>query len=460
MAWPWPLSLITRTTAAPVRQRSFDAATGDRRGKGMGMFGPINGEVGAGLELTRRRARYLEANNPWCTNGVSVWCSHLTGSGIRPTAKTNSIDERQIVSAEFETWADDPANFGGMANFWGLQEQVARHLVRDGEALAAIEMSLNGFGIRLIAPDQLDQAKTANLGDGRLIVQGVEFDARGNRVAYWIFPDAPHSEFTQFAVSERYAATDILHIFKPMSAGQVRGVSWLAPVVLTTHELDQLSDALLVGAKTSAMLAGFLTDINNTSTETVFDFDDEGAVSLEPGTIQALPAGVDIKFSAPDAAKDAPAFVRLNLQAIAAGMGLPEHLLSGDLTNANYSSIRAGLLPFRQRVEQVQYHTLVPQFLLPIWRRWLAFQITSGRMDISADLDVEWIMPRHLQVDPSKDVDAVTKMLDAGLMSRTQAVAELGWSIDDLDAEIAQDREREARLGLNFNQSEGAPNAA
>ena len=35
--------------------------------------------------------------------------------------------------------------------------------------------------------------------------------------------------------------------------GQVRGVSWLAPILLTVNEFDQLQDALLVGAKIAAI---------------------------------------------------------------------------------------------------------------------------------------------------------------------------------------------------------------
>ena len=42
--------------------------------------------------------------------------------------------------------------------------------------------------------------------------------------------------------------------------------------------------------------------------------------------------------------------------------------------------------------------------------------------------------------------------IDAGLASRRQKVAERGWSVEELDAEIAADRERESAAGLSFNQ--------
>ena len=108
------------------------------------------------------------------------------------------------------------------------------------------------------------------------------------------------------------------------------------------------------------------------------------------------------------------------------------------------------LIPFRQRIEAAQYHILVPQFLAPVWRRWVALESLSGRLDLPPDTPAEWIAPRASWVDPLKDVQAVARALERGLMSRTQAVAELGWDIEALDAEIAADRDREAALGLDF----------
>lgn len=54
-------------------------------------------------------------------------------------------------------------------------------------------------------------------------------------------------------------------------------------------------------------------------------------------------------------------------------------------------------------------------------------------------LAVEWLPPRPLQVDPLKDVQATVAEINAGLTSRKKAVAERGWSVADLDSEIALD---------------------
>ena len=140
---------------------------------------------------------------------------------------------------------------------------------------------------------------------------------------------------------------------------------------------------------------------------------------------------------------------------LAAGLGLPEHLVSGDLTGANYSSLRAGLLPFRQRVEQIQYGIFVPQFLRPVWRRVLTIGALLNALEFDSAMPVDWMMPRPMQVDPLKDVQATTAELAEGLTSRRKAVAERGWNVEELDAEIAADNARQKVLGLTF----GAPPA-
>lgn len=186
----------------------------------------------------------------------------------------------------------------------------------------------------------------------------------------------------------------------------MRGASWLAPILLTLNELDQLQDALLVGAKIAAMHAGFVTDQNNLGGTGAFpEADDLNEIPMEPGVVRILPAGTDIKFNAPTEAEDSIAFAKLTLGQIAAGMGVPQHLLDGDLPNANYSSLRAGLIPFRQKIEHFQYHQLVPQVLALLWRRVITRACPAGDLDL-ADLTpafkVEWLAPRTMQVDPEK----------------------------------------------------------
>lgn len=440
MAFPL-LPKILRRKAKPQHVRRFDAAAGGRRGWGMGTMGRINPEVAAAGPRLRSTASYLAMNNPWISQAVANWIGALVGTGIVPTS--NEADAVQW----FRSWADD-ADADGRTDLWGLQAESARSLVICGEAFIQIVETVDGPRLRLLPPELVDESMTRELGNGAVIVQGVEFDADGNRVAYHVLPHRPHDQFATYAPPIRIPADQILHVMKPLAAGQVRGVPWLAPVILPASEFDQLIDALLVGTKVAAMHAGFLVDMNGTSGEP-YDGSEEGGVmetGIEPGMMKRLPSGLDIKFNTPGQAQEIGAFLRLNLQQLAAGLGLPEHLLSGDLTGANYSSLRAGLLPFRQRVEQIQYGVLVPQLLRPVWRHVITHGVLTGELDAPdfeasprAYLSAEWLPPKPLQVDPEKDVKATILEINAGLTSRRKAVAERGWALEDLDSEIAAD---------------------
>ena len=449
------LNPFIRTAPAPAGRRSIDAATGSRRGSGLGHTHAISPEVSAAAPLVRSRARYLALNNPFIANAVRNWCAALVGTGIRPNVRADDPGTRELAGGSFEIWAEE-VDHAGRTDFWGLQRDIVQHMVMDGEALVLFRDESDGLQLQLIPPELLDESKTASLSGGREVVNGVEFDAQGRRAAYHVLPQKPSSLYAEYSPPVRIDAADVLHIMQPVGAGQVRGLSWLASAVLSASELDQLSDALLVSAKIAAMHAGFVVDQTNMggAAQAFPDADSLSDISLEPGVMRILPGGTDVRFSSPEQLKDAPAFVRMNLLALAAALGVPEHMLSGDLTNANYSSLRAGLLPFRARVEQCQYGVLVPQLLRPIWRRWLTTEILAGRLDLSPELRAEWIMPRHMQVDPSKDMTAVREALTLGLMSRSQAINELGWNADDLDREIAADRAREAELGLSFTSKE------
>lgn len=313
----------------PARTRRFDGAAGGRRGWGMGTFGRINPETAAAGPALRSRASYLAMNNPWIANAVGNLTGALVGPGIQPSAKHPEVEVRKALNRYFEQWCSR-ADAEGRTDFAGLQTAVAQSMVVAGEALALISETADGPRLRVLPPEVLDESKSLELSDGRAIFSGVELDAAGRRVGYWIIPERPGQVWQTYAPSVRVDAESVIHVYRPLAPGQLRGVSWLAPVILPASDFDKLCDALLKGAQVSAMMAGFIRDLNGTGE--AFDGD---VPSLEPGALIRLPAGTDITFNSPQQAQQMGEFVRLNLQQLAAGLGLPDHMLSGDLRLAS-----------------------------------------------------------------------------------------------------------------------------
>lgn len=435
-------------------KRQIEAAYGGRRAAfGPRHFGSHGPETLAAAPLVRSRARHSYANNGYIRNAVNAIVAEAVGAGIEGNSGHPDPDTAALIDTAFFT-ADLDAE--GRTDFRGMTAAAVLAEIVDGEAFFVAEHRDSGTVWRQIPAEFVDESDTRELANG-YVVAGVEFTNDGTRRAYHIRPQRPTDLYPVTAESIRVPAEDVLHIYRQLGPGQVRGISQLAPILLTVNELDQALDAMLVGLKTSAMFAGFVTDMTNMGGAGEAFPDGLADISLEPGVVRVLPGGTDIKFSAPDQARESIAFAKLTLGQIAAGLGVPQHLVDGDLTQANYSSLRAGLLPFRAKVEQYVYHTLVPQFLNPIFRRFVTDAYLAGRLDVpdlSAALKAEWLPPRPMQVDPQKDMAAAREALAMGLISRRQAVAAMGWNVAELDQEIADDRARETALGLSFGAKE------
>lgn len=455
--------------AAKAFTRSYDGAGGGRRWKGSGEMPLQLAAMGAARGPIAKRSRYLVGSNALAASAVEAWVSALVGTQIKPQSAHPDAAVREQLNAAWEIWTDR-ADAEGLTDAYGLQALAARRMVTDGDAFAVLLSDSRGeLRIRIMDAEQIDPTLHRELPGGARIVAGVEFDAAGRRVAYHALRERPGLPLAVATPLDtvRLPAEDVCHLLNPAAPGQVRGLSWFAPVLLRLHDLDQLHDAQIMRQKVAALLAGFIVDPNAAAGG--FTGETKGNVldgGLEPGTLKILDPGQDIRFSDPATiGAEAIDFLKLTAREIAAGIGIPYETLTGDLSGVNYSSIRTGLVEFRRRVEVLQNNVIVFQLCRPIWRRFVTLEILSGRLPAPGFernpelyLSARWITPRFDWVDPLKDVNAEIAAINAGLMSRRQAVARRGYDLEQLDREIADDNDRARRLNLAFGSSQ--PNTA
>src|SRR5262249_13426136 len=182
----------------------------------------------------------------------------------------------------------------GVADLGGLLSGLVRSMVTAGEGLLHFVTTPRGeLRLRLLSPEQLDPARTRELEGMDCIIAGVEFSADGRRIAYHVYPQQPDLIVSMLTQPLRIPAEDIIHAFEQKTPGQVRGVSWLAPVLTRLQELDRLEDALLARANVAALFAGFVTDPEGTSGFGEGKIDPQN-LSLEPGVIRLLPSTASI----------------------------------------------------------------------------------------------------------------------------------------------------------------------
>lgn len=450
-----------RILGRSVSVRSFDAASGGRRGRGAGRMPSLPSSALMARGTIAAQARYLENNSPIARAAVSAWVSNVVGPGIKAQSVNKSPKLRAQISAGFEQWGER-ADITGRVDIYAMQALAVHRMIVDGECFILMINTDRGLRLKVIDAEQLDAGQSRELGGGRRIVQGIEFDPDGRPVAFYLFPQPLNLGIATPSV--RIDAADVCHLMRLDHPYMVRGVSWFAPCLTRIRDLDVAQDAQLMRQQIGALMTGYITDPAGDGTAAAsFVADGEQAINgtlisgLEPGALRVLDGGKTITFSdPPEIGSEANEFMRMTAREVAAGLGLPYELLSGDLSQVNYSSIRSGLVEFRKRIEAVQYSIVVYQFLRRVFERWVLTENLAGRIgrpgqSLSELFAVKFVMPRREWVDPQKDAEAEIAAINAGLMSRREAVASRGLDVEALDQEIAADQEREKALGLAFN---------
>lgn len=428
--------------------RGYDGAAHGRRTDGWhAPASSADGEIAIAGPLLRDRMRDLVRNNPHAAKAVSVLVNNIVGGpGITPRAASGNAKLDKLTDALWARWAAR-CDADGQLDFAGLQTLACREMVEAGEVLIrrwpcrpapGIAVPLH---IQVVEADLLDAGRSGALADGGRIVQGVEFSPAGHRRAYWLFDQHPgdpvafsRKRFDSIAVP----AADIAHVYEKQRA-QVRGVPWGTPVMRALRDLDDWTQAELVRKKTEACVVGIVLGAEEAEqgiAPTVVDADGNRVEQFEPGLIAYARGGKDIRFNQPATTAGVSEWLRAQLHIIAAGFRMPYELLTGDLSQVNYSSIRAGLVEFRRMVEAVQKQLLIPMLCQPVWN-WFTMQAwAAGRLP-RADVPVEWQPPKFEAVDPLKDAMADLLAMRSGTMTLAQAISRHGRNPDAHLAEIA-----------------------
>jgi phage portal protein, lambda family len=452
-----PQHAARRATARYVLTtiRGFEAASKGRRTSGWKTTSAdANTLIGAALTTIRDRHRDLVRNNAWCHRAVQVIGSNAVGAGIIGRIVTNDEQRTKRLNELWAAWAESIAcDAHGTNNFYGLQDLVMRTIVDAGEVITRRRFRRPEDGlpvplqIQVQDPDHLDVSKTENLPNGGRIVHGVEFDAIGRRVAYWLFRDHPGdgTTLTRSLVPVRVPADEVLHTYRVDYVGQVRGIPWGTPIIIRARNLDSYEDAYLELQKVAACFAVFIEDADPLSPV-------QAAATLtekiEPGRIEFLPTGKKVSFGNPPRADGYGPFTAAQLRAIAVTYGVSFEALTGDLSLVNFASGRMGWLEFQRNLDYWRWKMLIPRFCEPVGRWFL--QAVSLLPDAPAvdDARFVWTPPRRELIDPVSEVPAMVRAVRGGLKSLQETHRELGYDSEDVLKELAQDFELLDKLGL------------
>ncbi|WP_375592189.1 phage portal protein [Chitiniphilus eburneus] len=458
-------------------QASYDGAGNGRRAAGWDApgNGPNTSKLPS-LRNLRNRSRAATRNDPYAFAAIDRLMSNTIGTGITPKAMHPDADIRRALQELWDDWTPD-ADADGGSDFYGLQALACRTVDEAGECFVRLrprrptDRLAVPLQLQLLAPEFVPHEKNERLGNGNLVRAGIEFDASGKRVAYWMYRHHPGDGANAgagFNSLTRVPADQVLHLFEALEPGQLRGVPRLAPVLLRLRSLDHYDDAVLFRQEVSNLFAGFIRkpapEGHNVDVLTgqPIRTDADGftpMVAMEPGSMQELQPGEEVEFSKPpDAGNAYPDFMRQQLQAAAAGVGLPYELLTGDLRDVNDRVIRVVLNEFRRRIEQRQFGVYVHQLCRPVRAAWLDLAQLAGAIDLPdyerqrrVYLRSRWVPQGWAYIHPVQDVQAKRMEVRSGFTSRTEVVLRTGYDAEQIDAETYADNQRADQLGLTYD---------
>jgi len=459
----------------PVGSNGFEATRGSRR---LRSWNPTNANLNSLLaasgDTLRRRALDAARNNPYVTSALASFKAHAVGTGIKPSFLATDPTYKQQLQELWSDWTDE-ADADDATDFYGLQAVMAGGLFNSGESFVRFRFRRAADGLSVPLQLQLLPSIMLPLDLNRIEPNGnetrcgIEFSSGadgltpGKRAAYWFYRNHP-GDFTRLTVpGEMYVrvpAGEVCHLFLPEEEGQIRGKPWVAASLVRLYLIDLFDDAVLAKMLTTQLFGIAITKNPGEDGPVPGDPDqpDDGdrVLSLTSGcTLELLPGeGVQV-IDPGEAGHSYEPFEYRNLTAAAAGMGIPYANVTGDVSKANYSSMRASQVEFRRRIEQLQYMCLVFQFCRPVLKAWMDQAVISGAIVLPGYRQrprswqrTKWIPPKWDWVDPLKDRQAEQIAVIERWKARSDVVDAEGDDVEQVDARIAADQAREKRLGI------------
>lgn len=400
-----------------LHTRSYAAASGSPRWPATSSMPAPVAQTHAAAPLTGSRAAFYSANTPLGSSIGAAWVDN-----VLPDAPSVQLNPRnRIVEQDFQLV---------LASILAALRTLERSFFTYGEGLAVFRYG--NMPLQVLNPEQLDRTINRDLANGSRIVQGVEEDAYGEVVAYWILPDAPDQAFAAYAPARRFVANDVVHYYEAKFPGQRRGISAFASVLPRLQELEKLNDAALTKQGTAALFTAFVTDVNN-SVGT--DGTAEQMQPMGPGATVVLPMGRDVKFPNMPEAGDTINLIKSFAREICAACGVPYILF--DVSDTNYSSGKLGIEQFKRRLRAHRASLLVPLVLEPLYRRWTLLRLLSG--EPASTGTPSFLFPDFASLEPKKEMEADVLAINSGIRSRAEIIAARGRDISDVDSEINAD---------------------
>jgi lambda family phage portal protein len=419
--------------------------------------GSPTADISRDLPMLRARSRDQMRNAPVALGALNTTVSHVVGTGL---SYTPAVDGKflGLTAEQLEEWsADTKRRFDAWAisldvdlsrrlNFYGIQELGLRTMLESGDTICITPRVTRKGGSARLALQLVEADRVCNPNNkpnSADLVDGIELDpTTGETLAMHVAKTHPGdvmgtvTEWLRVPMrGDSTGRRNVLHMFKVLRPGQVRGVPMIAPILEPLKQLSRWTDAELNAAVVSSLFSVFVKmdpdafdDMFNDDTKTaLIDKASNWSGDLESGQAVNLLPGEDIVTTQPGRPNPAfDPFWAAIVRQIGMALEMPYEVLTMHF-QSSYSAARAALLmawkAFRSRRDMLSTYLCQPVFEL-----WLDDEVAEGRIRAPGYFASElvraawrgaiWTGDGPGSIDPSKEVDAAQKRVDMGISTK------------------------------------------
>lgn len=405
------------------------------------------------LAMLRDRSRDEMRNSPVAAGALNGAVTAIVGTGLsaRPAVdhQVLGLTQEQAEAwsqntrSRFEVWASsEDCDLARACDFYGLQDLAQRTWLESGDGFVLTPRVARAGRSAQLALQLLEGDRCCNprgMANSDSLIEGVEINPETSEAVAYHFARrhpgdhrlAGANTWTRVAArGEGTGRRNVLHLFKPLRPGQVRGMPWLAPVLEPLKQLNRWTENELNAAVTSSIFSVF-AKMDAQAFQDIFDGDDksqekliddrskwDGQLGMESGKVINLLPGEElgsVSSSRPNPEFDP--FWTAIVRQIGMTLELPYEVLVMHF-QSSYSAARGALL-IAWRNYKCRRDLLAKKFCQPVYELWLADEVAAGTIAApgyfaSAAVRAAW--NRCLwtgdgpgSIDPAKEVAAAEK---------------------------------------------------
>jgi len=408
-------------------------------------------------------ARKLVRNNLAASSAVDHLARKSVQHGIRPQVRTRNERLNKDIEKAFRRWSKK-VNLRKNLSWARLQALWLREIVTAGEAFSHSIILQDGFYIEAFEPEQLSSGLFETIGStgkGETVSRGIRYDDLGRPVSYYVEKNLPGLEgsLAPFDYDE-IAADRVQHIYQITRPSAWRGASHFdSPAI----PLDDVDSARYHTLKSIEMAARYgihvqlpedvdpLNEMDGLGAK--LNEDNELEYNMANGSVNMM-QGAASMLASPHPGPQFTPFVDSVLMAVAARMGVPAHAVTGDVSKANYSSLRAAFQEARNTYHEMQ-DLLIEMGCEPVFELWLRNAVKTGEVLLTENVGImevmdslEWQRPGFPYVDPLKEGQADDLAIARGTKTFDQVCAEQGLDGREQRERIKQAQALDEEIGV------------